>query len=394
MVIILGDVHLGAAQNLGKITTGLNINSRVADQLKLLDWTLDQALIEHSHNIIITGDVFEEPKPAPNLVVLFLNWLKKCQVENVNVHIIIGNHDILRSGNIYSSPLDIITEAELSNVFVYRDMDTINIDYTSFTLMPFRDRKSLQTDSNAEAIKILSNRLIYELESIPKTYNKVVVGHFAIEGSIYVGGEIDDISNELFCPLDMFNGYDYVWMGHVHSAQVLRKTSPHIAHVGSMDVSNFGESGHKKHIVIFDSNANEFKTRELPVRDLKKISITVPENTEDATSYVIAELQKSKLDKSIIKLEINVTDQNSKAINKSNIEQNLKKLGAFSIASISETKKMAQVIKKDSSVSIDTDLDIMQAIKKYADKHIDKKMKSKYLETANSIIAKFKMGDK
>src|ERR1035437_1330630 len=245
-VILLGDPHCGKAPSQGKIGIGSSTNSRIIDQFNLLDWTLEKAIDSCCDNIIITGDVFEDPKPHHSLVVLFISWLKKCQVYGVNVHIIIGNHDILRSGNVYTSTLDIISEIELDNVFVYKDINTILIGATAFTLIPFRDRKSFGVDSNADALELLKNSIIYELASTPATYTKIVVGHLAIEGSIPVGDEIDDLTNELFCPVNMFTGYDCVWMGHVHKPQVMKKKDPYVAHIGSMDISNFGETDHKK----------------------------------------------------------------------------------------------------------------------------------------------------
>ena len=245
-VILLGDPHLGRSVSIGKVGLGLNLNSRIIDQFNLLDWTLDQAIENNANDIIITGDVYEDPKPQHSLMTLFMGWLKKCQGHNINVHVIMGNHDMLRSGSVYSSPLDIITEADLDGIRVYKDTDTIMVDDAAFTIVPFRDRKSFGVSTNAEAVSILKDSLIYELASIPNICKKILIGHLAIEGSIPVGDEIDDITNELFCPLEMFNGYDYVFMGHVHKPQVLQNKNPHIAHIGSMDISNFGETDHKK----------------------------------------------------------------------------------------------------------------------------------------------------
>ena len=185
--IILGDVHLGKGINIGKSGIGAALNSRIVDQLNLLDWTLDRAVEYHADSIIITGDVFEDPKPAPSLITYFIAWLKKCQVYGVHVHIIRGNHDVFRSGFIYNSPLDIISEVELENVDIYKDIDTIMIDTTAFTFVPFRDRKSFSVASNAEAISLVRDSLVYELAAIPATYHKVLIGHLAIEGSIPVG---------------------------------------------------------------------------------------------------------------------------------------------------------------------------------------------------------------
>src|SRR5271170_2080291 len=95
-VIILGDPHIGKGVSIGKVTLGSTLNSRVVDQISLLDHVLDRAIDLSADHIIITGDTFEDPKPHPSLLAIFVAWLKKCQVHGVYVHIILGNHDILR----------------------------------------------------------------------------------------------------------------------------------------------------------------------------------------------------------------------------------------------------------------------------------------------------------
>lgn len=395
--IILGDVHLGKGTNIGKAGVGANLNSRIADQINLLEWTLEQAEECDADDIIVTGDIFEDPKPDPTLITLFISWLKKCQAYNVRVHLIRGNHDILRSGFIYSSPLDIISEVELDNVSVYKDIDTILIGTSAFTMLPFRDRKSYSVNSNAEALSLLRDSIIYELASIPVTYKKVLIGHLAIEGSIPIGDEIDDVTNELFCPLDMFKGYDYVWMGHVHKPQIMKKKDPFIAHIGSMDISNFGETDHQKHIVIYDCNATSKKPKDikwLPTRSLQKISITIPKDTKDSTKYVLDILEgyktsKSKFDKAIVKLDVALSTPELKSVNKSKIEKFLTDNGAFNVAGISESKKIA-LIKKDTKNTIDTKMDVPAAIKTYAKTYVDEKVRPEFIELAMEILAEYK----
>ena len=389
--IILGDVHLGKGTSIGKGGVGSTLNSRIVDQLNLLDWTLDAAVENHADHIIITGDVFEEPKPHPMLITLFMSWLKKCQVHDVVVHIILGNHDILRSGNVITSPLDIIMEADLDGIHVYKDVDTIIIGTTAFTMVPFRDRKSFSVGSAAEAISLVRDSLVYELASIPDTYHKVLIGHLAIEGSIWVGDEFDDLTNELFCPLDMFKGYDYVWMGHVHKPQVMKKANPYIAHIGSMDISNFGETDHKKHIVIFNcAHENGWTAANLPTRPLQKISVSVPRDTVDSTAYVIDEIKKAGIpETAIVRVDVSLTSPDLKSVNKAAIEKYLLANGAFTVNAISESKKV-NLIKKDSTNTIDSKMDLSAAIKTYADTYIEDAVRSEFLDLATEIVTIYK----
>ncbi|HEY5267964.1 MAG TPA: metallophosphoesterase [Candidatus Saccharimonadales bacterium] len=394
-IIILGDPHIGKNTSQGKVAIGSNLNSRIDDQIKLLDYVLDKAIDQCVNNIIITGDIWEEPRPAPALITLFISWLKKCQAYDVNVHIIVGNHDILRNGFVYNSPLDIISEVDLEGIHVYKDINTIIIGTTAFTLVPFRDRKSFSVSSNADAISLVRDSLVYELAGIPATYRKVLVGHLAIEGSIPVGDEIDDLTNELFCPLDMFTGYDYVWMGHVHKPQVMQKANPYIAHVGSMDISNFGETDHKKHIVIFNCDENNgWKKEELPTRPLQKIIVSVPKDTVDTTAYVIEQLTKAGVqDKSIVRVEVSLAAPELASVNKTTIEKFLIGKGAFNINGISEVKK-ANVIKKDANNTLDTKMDTVSAIKTYAQKYIEDVARSSFIEMTMDIYNTYKVEGK
>lgn len=388
-VIILGDVHLGKSTGIGKTGLGANLNSRVTDQLVLLEWALDKAINSYSSHIIITGDIFEDPKPHPALITLFIGWLKKCDLHGIHVHIIIGNHDILRSGFIYNSPLDIISEFDLEHITVYKHINTIFIDSTAFTMVPFRDRKSFACNSNKEALDILKDSFVYELAGIPVTYKKVMIGHLAIEGSIPIGDEIDDITNELFCPLDIFNGYDYVWMGHVHKPQVM-SVSPYIAHTGSMDISNFGETDHKKHIIILDCESNKFSLENIPTRQLKKIVITIPKDIIDTTDYVLKQLELEKtLDKSIVKVEVSFASPDLKPINKNSIEKYLIDQGVFNVTNISESKKIA-VIKPNNKAAINTKMDVTSAIKAYSDLYIEPSLQDKFTELCNELYKIYK----
>jgi DNA repair exonuclease SbcCD nuclease subunit len=390
-LVLVGDPHLGGGLNQGKQTVGSILNSRVVDRLNLLDWSLDYA-VEHHADIVLTGDCFEEPCPKPNLIALFISWIKKCEAYDTHIHIILGNHDFLRSGNVYNSSLDILVEAELKNVSVYKDTNTFFLGTTSFTMMPFRDRKSFNVSSNQEAILLLRDSLVYELASIPETYHKVIVGHFAIEGSIPVGDEIDDLTNELFCPISMFAGFDYIWMGHVHKPQIMNKQNPFVAHIGSMDVSNFGETDHHKHIVLFDAINHTWTTENLPTRSLKKINIVVPENTEDATEYVRQSIEKEKgIDGSIIRIEVSFSSASEqKSINKTVIEKYLGTQGAFHIAGISESKKIS-LVKKDLNNTIDTKMDVGIAINTYANSYVEEKYRPDFISLASEIYAEYKL---
>jgi exonuclease SbcD len=385
----LGDIHLGANSVIGRTNVGSAFNSRVVDQSNLLDWVLEQAIDNHISHLILTGDVFDDPKPHPALITLFISWIRKCQLNKIALHIIMGNHDILRTGRFYTSPLDIISECELSNVFVYQTIDTFMLDNSSITFVPFRDRKSFEVDSNAIALELLKNDIAYELASIPITHNKLLVGHLAIEGSIPVGDEIDDLANEIFCPFDMFSGYDYVWMGHVHKYQVMNK-KPYIAHIGSMDLSNFGETDQKKYLILIDTENNiSINQIEIPVRPLRKFSIVIPKNTSDPTAYVLQELSPYKMDKAIVKVDIQMEAPDLLDVNRETVEKFLRTKYVFGIANISQSRKMDQIKSEEATKAISATLDVSSAIKLYAETYLEEAKKQGFISLASQIYNQF-----
>ena len=340
-ILVLGDPHIGGSVNIGRQGVGSSLNSRIIDQIKLLDWVYDQATSLLITNIIITGDVFEDPKPHHFIVSLLIDWLKKCSQSNISVHIIAGNHDILRSGQFYMSPLDIISSIDLDLIYVYKSIDTIKFDGMDITLLPFRDRRSFNTNSNVEALQLLSQKIKYEQISCRVDCKKVLVGHLALEGSIPAANELDELTNELFCPLDMFNGYDYVIMGHIHKFQILSKI-PHMSHIGSMDLSDFGESEHTKYIAIIDSE-KEIEYIPVPSRPLKHITISVEETEKDVLGFVLKKISEFEIKNAIVKITLKMFGHHTSP-DRSKLESYLYSLGVFHVSRISEERTF-QIIK-------------------------------------------------
>lgn len=94
--IIVGDLHLGKGLSIGKPAADGGLNSRLSDQVRLLNWIFDCGINRNINRIIITGDVFDETKPDSNLIVIFMDWLRQCEDYGIDVHIVVGNHDLKR----------------------------------------------------------------------------------------------------------------------------------------------------------------------------------------------------------------------------------------------------------------------------------------------------------
>lgn len=394
VTLIVGDVHLGKGLGMGRPGIGSYLNGRIIDQFKLLDWILEQAIENHVSAIIFTGDICEEVKPDYSLIVFFVAWLKRCEHHDIDVHIIAGNHDIKRSGSHYTSVLDIIQSAEISNTTIYKQIDTIYNGTVGFTLFPFRDRRSLNLESAGQAVERLKSILQYEIEDIPDTYDKVLIGHMALEGSILVGDELDDANNELMCPLDMFCGYQYVWMGHVHRPQV-RLRNPHIAHIGSLDLSDFGETDHTKIVVIFDSKSpNKFREIVVPSRPLRiiKLDISLP---QDTTETILQELEKvnqvNSLQDSVLKIEVQLRGMDTRNADRELVQKAVNQYGVHYFCSFTESR-ITCVVPQEKRKDLDNTISPKAAVKMWAedlfkiDSASDKEL---FISLSNEIINEY-----
>lgn len=386
--MVVGDVHLGKGLNLGRSSMGVGLNSRTQDQIKLLQFILNKCIENEIYDMVFTGDIFESPKPEYILLNSFISFLKECERNDIYVHIIAGNHDIKRTGVDIFSVLDILNVSELHNVKFYKDIETINGDGVSVTLMPFRDRKTLNVKSQQEAIALLSNKLDWEASLIPVENKKFIVGHLAIEGSIYVGDEIDDQYNEIFCPLSMFYGYDFTLMGHVHKQQTL-KLKPYISHIGSLDLSDFGEANHNKYCCICSSDGIELI--KLPTRKLIDLKIEIKED-KNPIEY-IKEIMGPEINDSIVRLEIKNLSQ--KEINRKDVENLFYNSGCFYVSNIIEVRS-TPVVPINKTVITDNTIEPKSAIKLWAEnnKFPSENIKSLFLANTNVVLEKFNSSKK
>lgn len=388
--LILGDPHLGKITN-GKPGIAGAFNSRIKDQIDILDWVLDQAIENSCYHIIITGDVFDDYKPNHTLIKIFIDWLAKCSVNQVAVDIIAGNHDMQRAGANYFSALDIINVINFPNIHVYKDISTVEFDNISFTYLPFRDRRGMSCETHDDAIKILKDKLLYEISEISISNLKVCVGHLTLHGALPVGDEIDDITNELMCPVDMFTGYDYVLMGHIHKPQI-RNKNPYLAHIGSMDLSDFGEIDHVKKLILIDSDSEtKISEIDIPTRPLVKIQIDIPEGQDpnDFTISKIDEINKKKSIKdSIIKLEIKLASKISENVNRPKIEEHIYNYGAYYICNFSESRNVI-VVNVNKEDSIDNTMDVSKALELWSNSKISEEMKEGFLTEALEVYYQF-----
>jgi DNA repair exonuclease SbcCD nuclease subunit len=379
----VGDVHLDKGTSIGKNYGPGKLNSRNEDKFRLLKWVQSKAIEYNVKNVIFTGDIFESYNVDNVLVQLFFSYLKSYEQYDINVHIILGNHDIKRIGSEYHSVLNLINIVELPKCKVYSEIFTQEVEDGFITFIPFRDRKSLNAETNAAALDKLS-----ELLPSKTSFPHICVGHLTLEGSLYVGDEIDDLHNELHCSSEMFSSrFNATFMGHIHKPQI-RNESPLVCHVGSLDISDFGEMNHDKIVYIYDSSRENPIKLDVPTRNLRKLEVIIPEEV-DPTQYLIDVLSNEEDKKSfydsILNLELKFQDPKQK-IDVKKINQTLEKYSVHNLTGIIESRAKS-VVSTDKRNSLTSSVSPKDAFKDWLDsRELTDDRKSKIIQLANDII--------
>lgn len=370
--LVLGDLHIGRSIHIGRPAELGNLNSRIQDQISLLDWALYECKNRDVKNIIITGDVYQDYRPHPAIIGIFMRWLKKCEKEGIDVHIVMGNHDIIRSGQYVVSALDLVSELEFEQATVYKKVTRLEIEDFTIVLLPYRDKRMYEVSNKDEAFEKLDKELSVVCKN-KSNKTKVCIGHLAIEGSIPIGDEISDHLNELYVPPEMFDWFDYVWMGHIHHPQVIQHKNPYVAHIGSLDRSDFSRAeveSEKIAILLDSSHEDKFIEITLPTRQLRPVIIDVPPG-KDSTEFVITELclmsKKLLFKDSIVRIEIHLNGGELDNVDRDKIELYLKEnLEVHHICGFSETRSISS-IQIDPEDAFDNTMEIAQTINKWAE---------------------------
>jgi len=361
-LLIVGDIHLGRSLSIGKPAGEGRLNSRVQDQLDLLKWIDKLAYERDVDHIVITGDVYHETRPHPELIKHFMSWCKGAHSE---IHVIAGNHDIIRSGSYVSSALDIIPALDIEGVHVYKNPALVEMGELNVALLPFRDRRMYDVEDGSDAL----DKLRAEIDEYIQDTGDILIGHFALEGSLGIGDEISDTLNEIFLTPEWCKPWKKVWMGHIHHPQELYQTQDlYMAHTGSLDRSDFHkvEIDHEKRVVLVNDDGT-FENITTPTRNMRDVEIEVPSDKQ-TTDYVINELcvygKKKPLAEAILRLHVSMASS-AEDLDRAKLQSYIyNKLEVHHVCGLTESRAVSE-IEFDPEKMFDNQINPHEAVDKW-----------------------------
>lgn len=275
-IMHLSDLHIGKK---------VNEYSMLQDQIYILKEILQIIDDEKVETVIIAGDVYDRSLPPNEALGLFDEFLYQLSGRNVNVFVISGNHDsperisyggrMMTENKIFLSP---VYDGNVKPI-------TLNDDYgeVNFYLLPFvrpADIRRYFPDENIEnytdAVKVAIDNMNVDFSerNILVTHQFVTGAELSESEDIIVGGT-DNVSGEVF------DGFDYVALGHIHREQTVGKDN--IRYCGTPLKYSFSEAKNIKSVTILDfndkGNIEYSKIPLTPFRDMREIRGTYYELT-------------------------------------------------------------------------------------------------------------------
>lgn len=244
-IIHLSDLHLGKK---------LENYDLLEDQKYILTEVLKIINNEKPDAVIIAGDIYDKSVPPVEAVSLFDWFLVKLSSLDLQVYIISGNHDsperlafgesLMRNEGIHISPVYNGTVSAITQTDKYGKVNFFLLPFVK----PYRVKRYYPESEIASYTDAL--RTVIDDMHINENERNVLIAHQYVTGAersdseeITVGG-LDNVD------VSVFDGFDYVALGHIHSPQHIGKDA--VRYSGTPIKYSFSEVDQTKTVTVID----------------------------------------------------------------------------------------------------------------------------------------------
>lgn len=201
------------------------------------------------NTIIHLGDIMDRRKYVNYLTAKNLRqvFLEPCVENNINTHIIIGNHDTFyKNTNDYNSMQE-LAQAYKNNISWYSECTHISIDGKKIALVPW----------------INSGNYDNSINFIKNSDAEILLGHLELQGfGMYKG-----IINEHGMDSSIFNKFSFVASGHFHH----KSSKGNIHYLGAPYEITWSDFADDRGFHIFDTNDFNLEFIKNPFNMFEKI---------------------------------------------------------------------------------------------------------------------------
>ncbi|MFH8735215.1 MULTISPECIES: exonuclease SbcCD subunit D [unclassified Streptomyces] len=218
--------------------------------------------------VVVSGDVYDRAVPPLAAVELFDDALHRLAEQGIPTVMISGNHDSARrlgvgAGLIGRAGIHLRTDPGACATPVLipdasGDVALYGLPYLEPALV--KDEFAVSKPGHEAVLAAAMDRVRADLAERPAGTRSVVLAH-----AFVTGGEASDSERDITVggvaavPSGVFDGVDYVALGHLHGSQVI---SERVRYSGSPLPYSFSEADHRKSMWLVDLDADGFASAE------------------------------------------------------------------------------------------------------------------------------------
>lgn len=263
---------------------GIGTGSYEEDQRYFLDRLCDLIQKEQVGAVLLSGDVFDSSVTNAQAIELYNEAVTRLCLElGVKVIVIAGNHD---SAARLASCRELLKGAGLYVTGkLTRDVEPVLLEGGKVAVYPLpffsRDEAAALLPEEKSRMRSAETAMLVVCDRIRDSMDKrrknIVLSH-----SLIVNAELSEsdrsarVGFATAVSKDVFEGFDYVALGHIHKPQVI---APHIRYSGSPLKYSFGnEETQEKGVVLLDTDTLEQRFVPIPaLHDRKTLDGTYEE---------------------------------------------------------------------------------------------------------------------
>ncbi|WP_395735902.1 exonuclease SbcCD subunit D C-terminal domain-containing protein [Prosthecobacter sp.] len=273
-ILHTADWHLGAR---------LVERERLHEHAAFCDWLIEMLRTEQIDALLLSGDVFDAANPPQDAVSLYFDFLKRlADLRSVKAVITGGNHD---SASHLNAPRELLKRFEV-HVFGHGGENVVDLGGAVVAAVPFLRERDLRqaaagevmAEVQAQVRSAIRGHYAMQLQACRGVAGErpvIAMGHLTVLGSTTCDSERDiHIGNLGAVGADVFAGFDYTALGHLHRPQKVAGTET-VRYSGSPVALSFSEAGDKKSVEVIDTQGMKIETMPLPAkRVLTRVNVS------------------------------------------------------------------------------------------------------------------------
>ncbi len=297
----ISDLHIGKR---------INEFSMLEDQKYILDKILTIAEREQAEGVLLAGDIYDKTVPSAEAVQVFDRFLTGLAKRKIKVFAVSGNHDsperiafgaeLMKGKGVYLSP---VYDGRVAKVALEDTYGKLYVHLLPF-VKPATVRHGLEVQqtlqrersngtepsvppeggSAAEPSKLPESyneavRAVVERMEVDADQRNILVAHQFVTGASRCESEETAVGGLDNVDADLFDAFDYVALGHIHSPQHVGRDT--LRYCGTPLKYSFSEAEQEKSVTVVElREKGQVEIRQIPLtplRDMRRIRGTYME---------------------------------------------------------------------------------------------------------------------